>query len=325
MQQLQDYKVAFDQYLSEGHFAKEPQALYQPAAYIMQLGGKRLRPILALVACHLFRDDFRAALPVAMGVEVFHNFSLVHDDIMDDAPLRRGKPTVHSLFGLNAGILSGDVMLIYAYEYLLQAGDAHLNARLLKAFNQCAIQVCEGQQWDVDFERRSDVSIREYLHMIECKTAALVACSLQMGAMTAGASDADLHHLYEFGRHLGIAFQLQDDYLDTFGEAEKFGKKTGGDIVQNKKTFLILKALELADAPLRSSLLHYMNTPTANEQKKIQEVSTILIQLGVPAIAEAERNRYHKQALEHLNQVSAPENRKAGLYLLAETLLNRDA
>jgi len=324
MHAIENYKVVFDQYLSQGHFTQEPKGLYEPVNYILQVGGKRLRPLLALMGYHVFADDFRQALPVAMAVELFHNFSLIHDDIMDEAPLRRGIPTVHNRFGLNSGILSGDVMLIYAQQYLLDAGDAPLSARLLKSFNRCAIQVCEGQQWDVDFERMDTVTIPQYLRMIEYKTAVLLACSLEMGAMAAGAADADLHHLYEFGRKLGIAFQLQDDILDSFGNAEKFGKKAGGDIVQNKKTFLILKALELADPADKANLLRLMSTPTSDEQAKIQEVTTLLRQLKVPALAKEERNHYHHQAIEHLDQVSAPDDRKLALHQLAEYLLDRD-
>lgn len=324
MQSIENYKAVFEQYLSQGHFTQEPQKLYEPVNYILRLGGKRLRPLLALMSYHVFADDYRKALPVAMAVELFHNFSLIHDDIMDEAPLRRGNPTVHSRFGLNSGILSGDVMLIYAQQYLLDTGDAPLSARLLKSFNRCAIQVCEGQQWDVDFERMDTVSIPQYLHMIEYKTAVLLACSLEMGAMTAGASDSDLHHLYEFGRKLGIAFQLQDDILDSFGDAGKFGKKVGGDIVQNKKTFLILKALELADATDKANLLRLMSTPTSEEQTKIQEVTTLLRQLKAPDLAKEERNHFHRQAIEHLDQVSASGDRKLTLYQLAEYLLDRD-
>ncbi|NUO03408.1 MAG: polyprenyl synthetase family protein, partial [Saprospiraceae bacterium] len=314
MQSIENYKSAFEAYLNQEHFSKEPAGLYEPVNYILRLGGKRLRPLLALMGRHVFADDFQPALPVAMAVELFHNFSLIHDDIMDEAPLRRGNPTVHHRFGLNSGILSGDVMLIYAQQYLLDAGDATLSARLLKSFNRCAIQVCEGQQWDIDFESMSLVSIPQYLHMIEYKTAVLLACSLEMGAMTAGASDTDLHHLYEFGRNLGIAFQLQDDFLDTFGDAGKFGKKPGGDIVQNKKTFLILKALELADAPAKEKLTRLMNTPTNDEQEKIQEVMAILRQFEVPVLAKEERNQFHRQAMAHLDQVSAPEAQKSTLY-----------
>lgn len=324
MHSIENYKAVFEQYLSQGHFTQEPKALYEPVNYILRVGGKRLRPLLALMGHHVFADDFRQALPVAMAVELFHNFSLIHDDIMDEAPLRRGIPTVHSRFGLNSGILSGDVMLIYAQQYLLDAGEASLSARLLKSFNRCAIQVCEGQQWDVDFERMDTVTIPQYLHMIEYKTAVLLACSLEMGAMTAGASDADLHHLYEFGRKLGIAFQLQDDILDSFGNAETFGKKVGGDIVQNKKTFLILKALELANPAEKANLLRLMSTPTSDEQTKIQEVTALLRQLKVPDLAKEERNHYHHQAIEHLDQVAVPNARKLTLYELAEFLLDRD-
>jgi len=324
MESIENYKAVFEQYLSQGHFTQEPKGLYDPVNYILQLGGKRLRPLLALMGYHVFADDFRQALPVAMAVELFHNFSLIHDDIMDEAPLRRGSPTVHSRFGLNSGILSGDVMLIYAQQYLLDAGDAPLSARLLQSFNRCAIQVCEGQQWDVEFESMNTVSVAQYLHMIEYKTAVLLACSLEMGAITAGASDSDRHHLYEFGRKLGIAFQLQDDLLDTFGDAEKFGKKAGGDIVRNKKTFLILKALELADAAAKANLMRLMSTPTTDEQGKIHEVIAILRQVKVPALAEEERNNYHRQAIGHLDQVSAPGVRKEALYQLAAYLLDRD-
>jgi len=324
MHSVENYKVVFEQYLGQGHFTREPNGLYEPVNYILRMGGKRLRPLLALMGYHVFADDFRQALPVAMAVELFHNFSLIHDDIMDEAPLRRGIPTVHSHFGLNAGILSGDVMLIYAQQYLLDAADAPLNVRLLKSFNRCAIQVCEGQQWDVDFERMDTVTIPQYLRMIEYKTAVLLGCSLEMGAMTAGASDSDLHHLYEFGRKLGIAFQLQDDLLDTFGDAGKFGKKTGGDIVQNKKTFLILKALELADSVAKANLLRLISTPTTDEQAKIQEVTTLLRQFKAPDLAKEERNHYHHQAIRHLDQVAVPDVRKLPLYELAEFLLDRD-
>ncbi len=324
MQSVETYKSAFESYLEQEHFKQEPQSLYEPVNYILQLGGKRLRPLLALMGYHVFADNFQRALPVAMAVELFHNFSLIHDDIMDEAPLRRGKPTVHQYFGMNAGILSGDVMLIKAQQYLLTAGDAPLSMELLKSFNHCAVQVCEGQQWDIDFERMSQVSIPDYLRMIEYKTAVLLACSLEMGAMTAGASDSDRRHLYEFGRNIGIAFQLQDDLLDTFGDAGKFGKKAGGDIVQNKKTFLILKALELADPIAKAELTRHMNSSTEDEQRKISEVSEILRQLNIPVLAKNERNLYHEKALGHLSQVDAIEGRKSSLYELAEYLLDRD-
>ncbi len=324
MQSIENYKAVFENYLAQEHFSQEPRGLYDPVNYILQLGGKRLRPLLSLMGYHVFADDFKAALPVAMAVELFHNFSLIHDDIMDEAPLRRGQMTVHHRFGLNAGILSGDVMLIYAQKYLLETGDAALSASLMNTFNRCAIQVCEGQQWDVDFEQTSDVTPADYLRMIEYKTAVLLACSLEMGAMTARALPADTRHLYEFGRNIGIAFQVQDDLLDTFSLTEKFGKKTGGDIIRNKKTFLILKALEIADAASRAALLQHMSTPTVDEQEKIAQVTHLLERLEIPALAKEERNHYHRQAMLHLDQVSVAKERKTTLYQLAEYLLERD-
>ncbi|HQU59962.1 MAG TPA: polyprenyl synthetase family protein, partial [Saprospiraceae bacterium] len=221
MQMFSQFQQSFEQYLHSRTFLYEPRGLYEPIDYIMGMGGKRLRPVLALMGYALFREDYEKALPIAMTVEVFHNFTLVHDDIMDKAPLRRGKPTVHYQYGLNAGILSGDAMLIYAYKFLQEAGSPVAIPALLQAFNQVAIEVCEGQQYDIDFEKRQDVSIPEYLKMIELKTAALIGGSLEMGAIAAGAARDDIQNLAAFGRNIGIAFQLQDDILDTFGEPEK--------------------------------------------------------------------------------------------------------
>jgi len=274
MQSSSQLQSLFNEFLQKNEFDQQPEGLYDPINYILKIGGKRVRPVLLLLGCNLFDEDVDKALSAAFSIEVFHNFTLLHDDIMDEAPLRRGKPTVHSKYGQNTGILSGDVMLVYAYKYLTQYASHSNFAEILKTFNQVAIGVCEGQQHDMDFETRDDVTINEYLKMIEQKTAVLIAGGLKMGALIGNASIENADCLYEFGRNIGIAFQLQDDILDTFGDPEKFGKKVGGDIVQNKKTFLVLKTLELADEQNRDQLAKIMNTPTTNDNQKIELVNS---------------------------------------------------
>ena len=325
MQMFSQFQQSFEQYLHSRTFLYEPRGLYEPIDYIMGMGGKRLRPVLALMGYALFREDYEKALPIAMTVEVFHNFTLVHDDIMDKAPLRRGKPTVHYQYGLNAGILSGDAMLIYAYKFLQEAGSPVAIPALLQAFNQVAIEVCEGQQYDIDFEKRQDVSIPEYLKMIELKTAALIGGSLEMGAIAAGAAREDIQNLAAFGRNIGIAFQLQDDILDTFGEPEKVGKKPGGDIAQNKKTFLILKALEIAGPDTKNALAGYMASSPEKEQEKISAVTAILQELNIPALAEEVKESYQQKAFNHLQAVNTPDNRKEELRRLALSLMQRQS
>ncbi len=325
MQTLAQLLRTFDEYRISNAFDREPHELYQPMAYIMSMGGKRLRPLMALLGAQLFGDNFRAALPLAMAVEVFHNFSLVHDDIMDEAPLRRGQPTVHHKFGLNAGILSGDAMLIYAYEFIRQVENQQAIPRLLQAFNRVAIEVCEGQQLDMNFESRKDVSIGEYLRMIELKTAALIEGSLVMGAVVAGAPEEDISRLAAFGRNIGLAFQLQDDILDTFGDPEKFGKKVGGDIAQNKKTFLILKAMELAQGETLRELSRYMSATPEDEAQKISAVTRILRQLNIREWAEELKGQAWKTAMDALGQVAVPEERKAPLREMAISLMQRES
>jgi geranylgeranyl diphosphate synthase type II len=274
----------------------------------------------------LDREPLELYEPVDYIMELFHNFSLVHDDIMDAAPLRRGKPTVHARWNVNTGILSGDVMLIHCYEYLLRAPAEATKARLIGIFNQVAIEVCEGQQLDMNFECRDDVSIPEYLDMIGKKTAALIAGSLEMGAVVAGANDADASRLARFGRDIGIAFQLQDDLLDAFGDPGKVGKKVGGDIAQNKKTYLILKALELADAPIARTLKEYYRAGVdGQESEKIAEVIAIFRRLGIPELAEAEKQRFQHSAWAHFDTLRAGENAKAPLRALAESLIGRES
>lgn len=325
MYQLSEFQSDFLQYMKANSFSKAPEGLYEPVDYILQLGGKRLRPVLVLMGYQLFEANYKAALPLSMAVEVFHNFSLVHDDIMDAAPLRRGKPTVHQHYGLNTGILSGDVMLILCYEYLLKVEKKHLVADLVAVFNEMAIKVCEGQQYDMDFETRQDVTIPSYLMMIEYKTAALIECSLALGGILAEAGSDNIKHLRAFGRNIGLAFQMQDDVLDTFGDSEKFGKKVGGDILNNKKTFLVLKAMELATEEDRENLAAWMRTTKeTDEEEKIAAVRTLFRKWQVHELAMKKMDQYQKTAFEHLDQVQAPAAKKQILFDLADQLLVRE-
>lgn len=291
--------------------------------YILQIGGKRVRPVLALLAGQLFEADLKNVLPVAQAVEVFHNFSLLHDDIMDDSPLRRGKATVHEKWDVNTGILSGDLMLIKAYEELGKCATSHRLPEMMRVFNQVATGVCEGQQYDMEFESRSDVAIDEYLKMIELKTAVLLGGALQLGALAADATAEDGAHLYEFGRLTGVAFQLQDDLLDTFGTTAQIGKPVGNDIVRNKKTFLYLHALELANESQKASLENWFNQQPEDPTEKVAEVTKMMQQLGIPKAVATLRDDYQSRAYAHLNAVKADEILKAPIRELTEMLLKR--
>ncbi len=324
MYSVPSLKKIYLEYLHANPFNKAPQALFEPADYIMQLGGKRLRPILVLMAYNLFKKEITPALPIAQAVEIFHNFSLVHDDIMDAAPLRRGQPTVHHKYDINTGILSGDVMLIYAYQYLLKIEEQRLIPSIVKVFTDVAEAVCVGQQYDMNFETSDSVTIPEYLSMIENKTALLLVGALKMGAILANAEEQDVYHLGEFGRNVGIAFQLQDDILDTFGDPEKFGKRVGGDIVQNKKTFLVLKTLEVANEVDKNKLLTLMQTHPEDEEKKIEAVKAIFQKNNIQHRADVIKKTYQDKAILHLNSVNIPAERKSQLQALADQLLRRN-
>jgi len=324
MKHIQQYQTIFLEYLAENSFEQEPKGLYEPIDYILNLGGKRMRPVSLLMSYAVFKDNVQAALPAAYAIEVFHNFTLVHDDVIDDAPLRRKQPTVHEKWNLNTAILSGDVMLVYAYEYLLKTENKDCLYEVIKTFNKAAIEVCEGQQYDVNFETQGNVSIEEYIKMIELKTSVLLAAAMKIGALIAGTSLENANHLYEFGKNIGIAFQLQDDYLDTFGDPEKFGKKVGGDIAKNKKTFLILKALEVATPAMHNRLLKLMNDQTKIEETKIAAVTETLRELDIPALSKAKKNEYQSLAFDHLNALQIEESRKAPLMELANMLLDRE-
>jgi geranylgeranyl diphosphate synthase, type II len=323
MKSLENYQSIFQTYLDKNTFTQTPQELYEPVNYILSLGGKRLRPLLVLMGCDLYSGTIKKALPVAMSVEIFHNFTLLHDDIMDAAPLRRGKPTVHTKYNTNTGILSGDVMVVYAYHYLNQVKSASLKAKLLNIFNKMAIEVCEGQQYDMNFESRNDVTITEYLRMIELKTSVLVAAAFQMGALLGGATDEVAEKLYEFGRNVGIAFQIQDDVLDTFGDPEKFGKKVGGDIVQNKKTYLVLKSYELGNEAQKTELHNLMTTPTVDENLKIEKVKNLYNTLNIRQEADKVMNEYLKIALENIEETPLSIERKNYLKNWANELIER--
>jgi len=323
MLSVEDLQELFLKYLKNELFVQSPKELYEPVNYILQLGGKRLRPVLLLMGANLFSEEIDHALPAALAIEIFHNFSLVHDDIMDEAELRRGQPTVHIKYGQNAGILSGDAMLILTYQYLNQLKNPGQLSAILAIFNQLAIEVCEGQQYDMNFETQESVEIAAYLKMIELKTSVLIAGGLKIGALIGGAAEEDANELYEFGRHIGIAFQLQDDILDTFGDPEKFGKKVGGDIAQNKKTFLLLKSLEQAKGQDREDLMAALSDST-NPSQKIEQVTRIYQNLKVQEQASELMEDYLEKAFIHLDRVKVEKSRKIFLQNLANQLMMRE-
>src|SRR5512133_230763 len=301
----------------------EGEKLYAPVRYILSLSGKRLRPVMCLLSCNLFADQIDDAVMPAVGIEVFHNFTLVHDDIIDRAEIRRGSPTVHTKWGENQAILSGDVMAFIASECIGQAPDRVL-PKVLRLFNKTAIDVCVGQQLDIDYEKKSVVSEAEYLRMIELKTAVLIAASLKTGAMIGGASDKDQDLLYEFGRCLGIAFQIQDDVLDTYGDTKMFGKKTGSDIVSNKKTYLLVKALELAGGETLRNLRTQLEMKEFDPEKKVEAVKAIYDQLQIQLVSENLAYEYINRAFESLDAVSVKPERKNELKQTTVGLIGRE-
>ncbi|WP_299333575.1 polyprenyl synthetase family protein [uncultured Psychroserpens sp.] len=323
MQNIQSYHSAFLEHLEAFVQPKEPETLYEPIHYILQLGGKRLRPILTLMTAEIFGCDYKKALNAALSVEVFHNFSLVHDDIMDDAPLRRGQDTVHEKWDVNTGILSGDAMLIMAYQ-LFENYDSKAFQDLAKLFSKTALEVCEGQQYDVDFETRDDVTIPEYLKMIEYKTAVLVGAAMKMGAIVANASKECQNSIYDFGRHLGIAFQLQDDYLDAFGDPETFGKQVGGDIIENKKTYLYLKALEFSNEDDKLQLEYLYGISPSDPSDKIDTVKQLFVSSGSAEATKKEIETYTIKAFSVLDAIKISEENKAALKAFGNDLMKRN-
>jgi geranylgeranyl diphosphate synthase type II len=321
-------KQLFDQYLNANNYQqKSPQELYEPIDYILGLGGKRIRPLSVLIACSLFSKEIEKALPAAYAIEVFHNFSLVHDDIMDKSVIRRGQPTVHKKWDDNTAILSGDVMLVYAYEHLAKLDPAILPIALT-TFNEVAIGVCEGQQKDINFEERlaTSVSIAEYIDMITLKTSVLIYGAMKIGALVGGANLENAERVAEFGKNLGIAFQLQDDYLDTFGETAKVGKRIGGDILQNKKTYLVIKALELANTADKATLLELLTQTVAEEkeEEKIATVTAIFHKLDIPKQMQSAIKKYNDIALQNLTKINVSEEQKQPLVDLLHQLMVRE-
>ena len=322
MHTIQQYQEFLLDYLQSQYETKEPRNLYEPIHYILDLGGKKMRPVLTLMSAEVFDADYKKALPAALAVEVFHNFSLVHDDIMDDAPLRRGHETVHEKWNINTGILSGDAMLILAYQYFEQY-EPLIFRDLAKLFSKTALEVCEGQQWDVDFEDRNDVTIAEYLKMIQYKTAVLVAAAMKMGAIIAETSVENANLIYDFGLNLGLAFQLQDDFLDAFGNPETFGKQVGGDIIENKKTYLYLKAVAFSNQEEAEELKRLFAIQPEDSTDKIERVKALFNSSGASKATQDAIQDFTFKAFQMLDQMNISDDKKAMLKGFGENLMGR--
>jgi geranylgeranyl diphosphate synthase type II len=322
MHSIYQYQEFISDYLQSQYETKEPRNLYEPIHYILKLGGKRMRPVLTLMSAEVFDADYNLALPAALAVEVFHNFSLVHDDIMDEAPLRRGNETVHEKWDTNTAILSGDAMLILAYQYF-EKYNTEVFRDLAKLFSKTALEVCEGQQWDVDFETRNDVTIPEYLKMIEYKTAVLVAASMKMGALVAETTKENADLIYDFGLNLGLAFQLQDDFLDCFGNPATFGKQVGGDIIENKKTYLYLKAMEFSSDQEKDQLLHLFSIHPEDNTEKIELVKQIFNKTGASSATQQAIQDYTLKAFDTLQKIGIDNEKKEKLKSFGENLMGR--
>ncbi|MBX2922103.1 MAG: polyprenyl synthetase family protein [Chitinophagaceae bacterium] len=310
----------FSERFNTRHFPSTVPQLYEPAGYFLSIGGKRIRPVMCLMANELFGTVHNDAWHVANAIELFHNFTLIHDDIMDKAPLRRGVQTVHIKYNEPTAVLAGDVMIVVAYEYLNKIGAGYLQ-KILSIFNRTAREVCEGQQLDMEFEKQQLVSMNEYVHMITLKTSVLLAASLQMGGILGGSSEGNQEHLYAFGKNLGIAFQVQDDYLDAFGDPGKFGKQTGGDIMSNKKTFLLIRALETAADAQRNELLRLMKD---NPHDKVERTLSIFRECRVDEWSKDLKEKYKEKALQHLDDIAVISTRKKPLRELVDFLVQRD-
>lgn len=319
MKTYKDLYAQIEQEIANIAYTQQPEELYKPIEYIMQLGGKRLRPVLTLMANDMFGGETRKALKAALAIEMFHNFTLVHDDIMDNADIRRGQPTVHVKWNQTIAILSGDLMMIKATDLLCETETNDLR-NLISVFNKTAAEVCEGQQWDMNFETQSNVTEQDYLKMITLKTAVLLGCALKVGALIGGANTDDANHLYEFGKNIGIAFQLQDDILDSFGEGDKVGKKIGGDIAANKKTILLIEALNSAEGDDKDELYYWLG---AKSEEKIEAVLNLYNKYNVRQKAEQLKEQHLQSAFEHLNQLSLPTENTLLLKQTAIDLMER--
>ena len=311
-----------NQYLDQLPYERQPRSLYEPIQYVLSLGGKRIRPVLMLLAYNLFRDDPESILPTACGLETYHNYTLLHDDLMDNADLRRGHETVHRRWDANTAILSGDSMLVLAYQRVAQCRPDKL-ADVLALFTETALQIGEGQQYDMDFEHRTDVSEEEYIEMIRLKTSVLLACATKMGALLADASPADADLLYRFGEQMGLAFQLQDDYLDVYGDTRVFGKVIGGDITSNKKTYMLINALNRADARQREELMGWITATEFNRDEKIQAVTRLYNEIGIDQLAQERIAYYFEESRKHLDAICLPEERKQQLRRYTAEMMHR--
>lgn len=301
----------------------EPKGLYEPIQYVLSLGGKRVRPVLMMLAYEMWKDNSEDILPQAVALETYHNFTLLHDDVMDNADVRRGQPTVHKKWNENTAILSGDNMLVLAFQ-MMQSPSEKM-PEVLATFTKTAIEINHGQQYDVDFEKRDDVTEEEYIEMIRLKTSVLLACALKIGALLAGASDEDVENLYKFGEAMGLAFQLQDDYLDVYGDPKVFGKEIGGDIISNKKTYMLINAFLKAEGKDKESLIRWINTPVTDNKKgqKVAAVTALYTKLGIDEMAKAKMEQYYQEALEALDKVQVPEERKKALRNYAAKMMKR--
>ena len=320
MHTFEELSEKFSEKFNVKHFPQHPVNLYGPADYFLTIGGKRIRPVMCLMANELFDDINEDAWQAAVAIELFHNFTLIHDDIMDKAPLRRGMQTVHEKFGSSSALLAGDVMLVVAYDYLNRVQSSYLH-KILHIFNKTAKEVCEGQQLDMDFEKKESVSFHEYENMIKLKTSVLLAASLQIGGIIGGAGDGNQQHLYEFGKNLGLAFQVQDDYLDAFGDPVKFGKQVGGDILANKKTFLLIKAMEAATDSQEKEIKELM---VSDNPGKVNNMISLFKSCGVDEWSKELKQKYMNAAFQHLEDIAVLSSRKKPLQMLAEFLMMRE-
>ncbi len=321
--ELKKYIDTIEEHLKSLDLGDKPAELYEPIRYILSLGGKRLRPVFTLMTCQLFDKDITKAIYPALGVEVFHNFTLLHDDIMDNAPIRRGKQTVHEKWDINTAILSGDVMLVRAYELFLKT-EHRETRKILSRFSKCAAGVCEGQQYDMKYELEESVSETDYLNMIRLKTAILLGFSAELGGIIGGAGEKICLQLFEFGSNIGLGFQLKDDLLDVYADSLKFGKQIGGDIISNKKTYLLIKALELAAGQEKEDLDYWLTLQNFNPDEKVKAIVAIYEKLGIKALCEAKMNEYFDKALEILGALKVDDELKKPLKKLALTLIDRD-
>ena len=320
---MKKYIKLIEDQLSAFAFGNQPSELYEPIRYILSLGGKRLRPLLTLMTHQLFEDSFEKAIYPAIGIEVFHNFTLLHDDVMDNAPIRRGKQTVHEKWNPSIAILSGDVMLVRVYDLFLKSGHPEIS-KILSKFNRCASEVCEGQQYDMNFENRQSVSALEYLEMIRLKTSVLIGFAIELGAMMGGAEENMCDQFYEFGINIGLGFQLKDDMLDVYGETNTFGKQLGGDIISNKKTYLLIKAMEKAETTSKEELSYWLQRKDFNSRAKVDAVIRIYDKLGIKEVTESKMNSYFDKSMKIYDGIDIEEVKKSPLKELVLKLIDRE-